>query len=143
MFLLMQRSIMAKKQVGEERVYLASTPTSLFIIEGNQRRTQTGQESGGWSKMAFCVSKLHRFQFTLTNTFQVYKSATYRGHGGVLLTGFLLMTCLACFLIVPRTPSLGMALPTMNPWAFPHQLLIKKMSYRSTYNPIQWRHFLD
>lgn len=41
------------------------------------------------------------------------------------LTGLLLMTHSACFLIQPRTTCLGMAPPTVG-WALPHQPLIKK-----------------
>jgi hypothetical protein len=37
-FLLLQHNIMVKKQVGEERVYLAYTSTTLFIREGSQDR---------------------------------------------------------------------------------------------------------
>jgi hypothetical protein len=45
-----------------------------------------------------------------------------RGHGGVLLTGLLPLACSACFLIEPRTTSLGMAPPTMGPPTLDHQL---------------------
>ena len=37
-----------------------------------------------------------------------------RGHGGVLLTGLLLMAYSACFLTEPRTTSTGIAPPTMD-----------------------------
>jgi hypothetical protein len=43
-----------------------------------------------------------------------------RGHGGILFTGLLSMTC---FHIQPRTTCPEMALPTMG-WALPHQSLI-------------------
>jgi hypothetical protein len=36
-----------------------------------------------------------------------------RGHGGALLTGLLPLSCSVCFLIEPRTTSLGMAPLTM------------------------------
>jgi hypothetical protein len=61
-----------------------------------------------------------------------------RGHGGMLLTGLLIMACSPCFLIEPRANSPGMALPTMG-WALPNQLLIKKLLY----SQIFWRHFLN
>jgi hypothetical protein len=35
-----------------------------------------------------------------------------RGHGGMLLTGLLLLACSACFLIEPKTTSPGMVPPT-------------------------------
>ena len=44
------------------------------------------------------------------------------------MEGYCLLACSACFLIEPRTTSLGMAPPTMG-WALPHQSLIKKMPY--------------
>ena len=37
---------MTKKQVGEERVYLAYTSTLLFISKGCRTGTQAGQEAG-------------------------------------------------------------------------------------------------
>jgi hypothetical protein len=77
---------MTKKQVEEERVYLAHTSKSLFIIREVRIGIQTGQEPGGRSSC--------------------------RGHGGVLLTGLLLMACSACFLIEPRTTNPRVALLT-------------------------------
>ena len=50
-------------------------------------------------------------------------------HGGVLLTGLLLMASSACFFLRP---------PTMC-WALLHSSLIKKMPY----SWILWRHFLN
>jgi hypothetical protein len=47
-------------------------------------------------------------------------------HGGVLLTGLILMASSACFPIAPRITSPGMALLTMA-WDLPHQSSIKKM----------------
>ena len=61
--------------------------------------TQTGQKPGGRS---WC-----------------------RGHGGVLLTGLLLMACSAFLLIELRTTSPDMASSIVG-WALPHQSLIKK-----------------
>jgi hypothetical protein len=55
----------------------------------------------------------------------------------VPLTGLLFMACSACFLIAPRTTSLGMVATTIS-WDLPHQSSIKKMLA-----PIQWRHFLS
>ena len=39
-------NIMTKKQVGEERVYLAYTSILLFITKEVRTGTQTGQEAG-------------------------------------------------------------------------------------------------
>jgi hypothetical protein len=39
-------NIMTKKQVGEERVYLAYTSMLLFITKEVRTGTQTGQEAG-------------------------------------------------------------------------------------------------
>jgi hypothetical protein len=65
-----------------------------------------------------------------------------RSHGGMLLTGLLIMACSACFLIEPRTTSPRMASPTMG-WALPNQSLIKKMPYSLACSPILWRHVLN
>ena len=65
-----------------------------------------------------------------------------RSHGGVLLTGLLLMACSPCFLIKCSTIRPGMASPIMD-WCLPHQTLIKKMPYRPACSRILWRHFLN
>jgi hypothetical protein len=65
-----------QKQVGEERVCLAYTPISLFIIGCQDRNS-------------------HRAR-TLR---QVLMQKPWR----VLLTGFLFMACSACFLIEPKS----------------------------------------
>jgi hypothetical protein len=77
----------------------AHTATALVITEGSRDRNLKRQESEGRS---WC-----------------------RGHGGVLLAGLLPMACSACFLIEPRTISLGVAPPMMG-WVFSCQSLIKK-----------------
>ena len=74
---------MTKKQVGEERVYLAYTNSCNSSLKEVRTGTQTGQESADGS------------------------------HGGVLLIGFLSMACSACFLTEPRTTSPGMAPQTI------------------------------
>lgn len=58
-----------------------------------------------------------------------------RGRGEVLFTGLLIMTCLACILIGPRTTNPGMAPPTMG-GVLPHQSLIKQMPYRLAYSQL-------
>lgn len=47
----------------------------------------------------------------------------------MLLIGLLSMACSACFLIASKTPSPGMAPPTMS-CTFPRHSLMKKMPYR-------------
>ena len=37
---------MTKKQIGEERIYLAYTSKQLFITKEVRTRTQAGQEAG-------------------------------------------------------------------------------------------------
>lgn len=71
--LLVQQNTMTKKQVWEERAYLAYTSILLFIIEGSQVRNQTGKEPEG--------------------------PDSCRGHGLVLLTGWFTLTRSVCFLI--------------------------------------------
>jgi hypothetical protein len=68
------------------------TATSLFILHRSQDRNSN--RVGTWGEL---MQKLWR----------------------LLLTGLLLMTCSACFLIEPMTASPGMAPPTMG-WALPH-----------------------
>ena len=100
---------MIKKQVREERVYSAYISSLLFIPKGSQDWKPSRSGSRSWC----------------------------RGHGGMLLTGLLPLPCSACFLIEPKTTSLGMA-PLTNgpshPW-----LLIEKMPY----SWISWRHYLE
>jgi hypothetical protein len=45
------------------------------------------------------------------------------------------LACSACFLLAPRTASLGMAPPTMGQ-ALPHQSSIKKMYHRLAHRPV-------
>ena len=76
-----------QRQLGEERVYLAYTSISLFILKEVRTGTHTGQEPGDRNQC--------------------------RNHGQVLLTGFLFMACSACFLVAPRITSPGMAPPAL------------------------------
>jgi hypothetical protein len=78
-------NIMAKKQVGEKRVYSAYTSTLLFITKGSQ-----DWNSGSSGSRSWC-----------------------RDHGGMLFTGLLPLAYSACFLIEPKTTSPGMAPPKM------------------------------
>jgi len=103
-------NIMTKKQVGEERVYSAYTSMLLFITKGSQDWNSSRSASRSWC----------------------------RGHGGMLLTGLLLLTCSACFLIEPKTTSPGMA-PLIMGWALPPWSLVEKMPY----SWVSWRHFLN
>jgi hypothetical protein len=74
-----------QKQVGEKRVYLTYTSTSLFITKGNQDRNSSRDRT--WR--------------------QELMQRRWRG------TGLLPMACSACFLIEPMTTSPEMELPTM------------------------------
>lgn len=66
-----------------------------------------------------------------------------RGHQGVQLTDFFLVTCSACFFIAARaTNPKGGA--TTRGWALlPHESLIKEISHRPAHSPIWWSHFLN
>jgi hypothetical protein len=79
------QNITTKKQIGEERVYLAYTSALLFITKGSQ----------DWNSNR--------------------SGSRCRGHGGMFLAGLLLLACSACFLVEPRTTSPEMAPPTMGP----------------------------
>jgi hypothetical protein len=72
-FLFLDKKIMIKKQVEEERVYLACISTVLFITKGCQYWNSRGIRS-------WC-----------------------RAHGGMLLTGLLPLAFSACSLIEPKT----------------------------------------
>jgi hypothetical protein len=81
------QSIMAKKQVGEERVYSAYTSTLLFITKEVRTGTQAGQEAGADAEAM---------------------------EGYYLLACFLWLAQLA-FLLNPGLPAQGMVPPTMGP----------------------------
>jgi hypothetical protein len=78
---------MAKKQVGEERVYSAYSSTLMFITKERQDWNSSRSENRNWC----------------------------RGHGGMLLTDLLLLACSACFLIELKTTSPEMVPPTRGP----------------------------
>jgi hypothetical protein len=101
-------NIMTKKQIGEESVYLAYTSMLLFITKGSQDWNSSRSGSRNWC----------------------------RGHGGMFLTGLLLLACSACSLIEPRLPAQRWSHPQ---GAFPPWSLIEKMPY----SWISWRHFLN
>ena len=102
---------MTKKQVGEEKVYLAYTSTLLFITEGSQDRNSN--RAGTWR--------------------QELMEGPCRG------TCFLACSpwpAQSALLTEPRTTSPGMPSLIMGR-VFPHQSQIKKMPYIW----ISWRHF--
>ena len=77
-------NIMAKKQVGEERVYSAYSSTLMFITKESQDWNANRSESRSWC----------------------------RDHGGMFFTGLLPLACSVCSLIEPKTASPGMVPPT-------------------------------
>ena len=91
-----EQNIMTKKQVGEEMVYSAYTSTLHSSPKEVRTGTHTGQKPGGRS--------------------------WYRCHGGMLLTGLLLLACSACFLTEASTTSPGMAPPTTGPPTLDNQM---------------------
>ena len=105
-----------KKQVGEERVYLADT--SSPSLEEVRAGAQAGLEPGGRS---WC-----------------------RVHGGVLLTGLLSMACLVSLLRELRNTSPGMTQSTMG-WPLPAWSLIERMLYSwvSWRHLLSWGSFLS
>ena len=78
---------------GEQRGCLAYTSRTQFITEESQGRNSN--KTGTW------------------------RSGRVQIHGGVLLSGLILLACSAYFLIKPCTTSPGI-------WALCHQLIIKK-----------------
>jgi hypothetical protein len=84
-------NIMTKKQVGEERVYLAYTSILLFITKGSQDWNSSRSGSRSWCG----------------------------GHGGIFFTGLPHLACSACSLIEPKTTSPEMVPPTkgLSPWS--------------------------
>ena len=88
---------MTKNLGGEKSLFHFTLPSnSLSLRRGEGRKP--GQESGGRS----CC----------------------RSHGGILLTGLLLMTCSVCPFVAPGTTSLEVPVPTVN-WAHPYQPSVK------------------
>jgi hypothetical protein len=88
------QNIMAKKQVGEEKIYSAYTYTLLFITKGSQDRNSN--RAGTWR--------------------QELMQKPWR----VLLTGLLPLPCSTFFLIEPRATSTGLAPPTVGPPTLDH-----------------------
>ena len=87
---------MTKKQVGQERIYLAYT---IQIIVHHWRKS--GQEpKQGWNLEAEIDAEAMEV-------------------GRVLLTDLLPMACSVCFLVEPKTTRSGMVAPTMS-WALQH-----------------------
>jgi hypothetical protein len=109
---------MTKKQVGEERVYSAYTSKLLFIINRSQDRNSN--RVGTWRQ------DLMRKPWRGAACFSWPDS-----HG-----------LLSLLLIVLRTTSPGMALPSMT-WVLLDQSLIKKVLYRLAHRPLSWRKFLN
>ena len=108
-FLVLWRNTMTKKQVGEERVYLTYTCTSLFIIQRSQDRNSN--RAGTWRQASMQ---------------RLWKGTSYC----LVPHGFL-----SCFLIEATTTSPGMAPPRVD-WGLLHWLLIKKVSSWPIYSPI-------
>lgn len=57
----------------------------------------------------------------------IWRQELIQNHGVMFLTGLVIMTCPACFLVKTRTTSPDIAAPTPG-WALPHQLI--KLPYR-------------
>jgi hypothetical protein len=75
---------------NKERLYSAYSSTLLFITKRSQDWNSSRSGSRSW----------------------------YRGHGGMLLTGLLLLACSACFLIEHKTTSSEMESTTGGPLPF-------------------------
>jgi hypothetical protein len=99
-------NIMTKKQVGRKGFIQLTFSTLLLITKGCQDWNSSRSRSRSW----------------------------FRGHGGVLLTGLLSLTCSACSLIEPRLPAQRWHHPQGD---LPTWSLIEKMPY----SWISWRHF--
>jgi hypothetical protein len=105
-----------QKQLVEEWACFAYTSTSLFMIEGNSVRTQTGQEPRGRNR--------------------------FGSHGGLLLTGLFLVMWPAYFPRVPRITSPRMT-PSIVSWVFPHQSPVKKIYQSFLHTTIYWGFFFQ
>jgi hypothetical protein len=106
-------NIMTKKQVGEERVYLAYTSILLFITKGSQDWNSSRSGSRSWC----------------------------RGHGGMFFTGLPHLACSACSLIEPKTTSPEMVPPTkgLSPWSLIEKMPYSWISWRHF---LKWSSFL-
>jgi hypothetical protein len=99
-----EQTNMTKKQLGEERVYLAYTFTLLFITKGSQDWNSSRSGSRSWN----------------------------RGHGGMFFTGLLPLACSACSLIEPRLPAQGWHHPqgALPPWSLIDKMPYSWISWR-------------
>jgi hypothetical protein len=106
-------NIMTKKQVGEERVYLAYTSILLFITKGSQDWNSSRSGSRSWC----------------------------RGHRGMFFTGLPLLACSACSLIKPRLPAQRWSHPqgAFPPWSLIEKMHYSWISWRHFLN---WSSFL-
>jgi hypothetical protein len=106
-------NIMTKKQVREERVYLAYTSVLLFITKGSQDWNSSRSGSRSWC----------------------------RDHGGMFLTGLLPLACSACSLIELRLPAQRWSHPqgAFPPWSLIEEMPYSWISWRHFPN---WSSFL-
>jgi hypothetical protein len=106
-------NIMTKKQVREERVYLAYTSILLFITKGSQDWNSSRSESRNWC----------------------------RSHEGMFFTGLLPLDCSACSLIEPRLPAQRWSHPqgAFPPWSLIEKMPYSWILWRHFLN---WSSFL-
>ena len=91
----------------------------LLLWWNNVTKTKLGQKWLSWLTLPFCCSSLKKVR-TETQTGQEPRGRIWcRHHRGEMLPGLFPMACSVCFLIEPRTISLGTTPPTMG-WNLPH-----------------------
>jgi len=98
-------------------------------------KSKLGRKGFIWFILQCCNSSLKEVRTGTQAGQEPGDRSRCRGHGGVLLTGWLLMAWSGFTLTEPRTTSPGVAPPTMG-WALPQQSLMKKMPYRLTYSTV-------
>ena len=113
---MLQQNTMNKRQVGEERVYLAYTSTPLLATGVSQDRDSS--RAGTWR--------------------QELIQKPWGRRRGARIIGLLIMAWSAFFLIKLSNTSPRMEPPPMG-WAISYWSPIEKMSYIW----ISWRHFLN
>lgn len=117
---------------------------STAVIKDHDQE-QVGKERMYFSFQFHCtVHYSGSSQMELKTRRRPWDRSWCRGHAGVMSSSLLLMECLVCLLIAPRTTScvcVGGLLTVSR--VLPHKLLIKKMHYRFAHRPVWWSYFLN
>jgi hypothetical protein len=109
----------------------------VLVIAAIKHREESSSRKKGLISIVFP----HQF-ITEKRSGQEPRSRSWcRGHGGVVLTGLVLMACSACFIIAPGITHSGVSLPMKDGPI--HISSMKKMPHRLAHRAVWWGHFLN